>query len=83
MSTKIEQLDLKDILILARENDERATRYLINRYKSMISTIINTEQYFLRCGDRDDLFSEGLIGLTRAIHDFDETKGNAGNFQKT
>ncbi|MGF9890885.1 sigma-70 family RNA polymerase sigma factor [Priestia megaterium] len=82
MSTKIEQLDLKEILIMARENDERATRYLINRYKSMISTIINTEQYFLRCGDRDDLFSEGLIGLTRAIHDFDETKGNAGNFQK-
>jgi RNA polymerase sporulation-specific sigma factor len=82
MSTKIENMDLKEILVLAKKNDERATRYLINRYKSMISTIINTEQFFLRYGDRDDLFSEGLIGLTRAIHDFDETKGNAGNFQK-
>ncbi|MGN5650544.1 MULTISPECIES: sigma-70 family RNA polymerase sigma factor [Bacillus] len=82
MATKIETLDLQEVLMLARENDERATRYLINRYKSMINTIINTEQYFLRSGDRDDLFSEGLIGLTRAIKDFDETKGNAGNFQK-
>ncbi|MGF7535648.1 sigma-70 family RNA polymerase sigma factor [Bacillus mexicanus] len=82
MPTKIEEMDIKDILILARKNDERATRYLINRYKSMISTIINTEQYFLRCGDKDDLFSEGLIGLTRAINDFDETKGKSENFQK-
>lgn len=82
MSTKIENMDLREILMLARQNNERATRYLINRYKSMISTIINTEQYFLRYGDRDDLISEGLIGLTRAMHDFDETKGNAGNFQK-
>lgn len=82
MATKVEKMDLKEILTLARKNDERATRHLINKYKSMISTIINTEQYFLRYGDRDDLFSEGLIGLTRAIHDFDETKGNAGNFQK-
>ena len=82
MATKIEDMNLRDILILAKKNDERATRYLINRYKSMISTIINTQQFFLRYGDRDDLFSEGLIGLTRAIHDFDEAKGNAENFQK-
>jgi RNA polymerase sporulation-specific sigma factor len=82
MANKIETLDLKEVLVLARENDERATRYLINRYKSMINTIINTEQYFLRSGDRDDLISEGLIGLTRAFKDFDESKGNAGNFQK-
>ncbi|MED2737509.1 sigma-70 family RNA polymerase sigma factor [Bacillus toyonensis] len=82
MANKMETLDLKEVLMLARENDERATRYLINRYKSMINTIINTEQYFLRSGDRDDLISEGLIGLTRAFKDFDESKGNAGNFQK-
>lgn len=82
MSKKIEDMDLKDILTLAKQNDERSTRYLINKYRQMIPTIINTEQFFLRYGDRDDLISEGLIGLTRAIQDFDETKGNSGNFQK-
>ena len=81
MSSKFDNMSLKDILTLAKIKDEAANRYLIKRYQSMIITVIN-KGYFLTNGDRDDLFAEGLIGLTRAIQDFDEDKSNGSNFQK-
>jgi RNA polymerase sporulation-specific sigma factor len=79
--SRFDSQDLKITLIQAKNNDQLAIRFLVNKYKSMINTIIN-KGFFLKNGDREDLFAEGLIGLTRAIKDFDEEKGNADNFQK-
>lgn len=79
--SRFDSQDLKLTLIQAKSGDQLAIRFLINQYKSMINTIIN-KGFFLKNGDRDDLFAEGLLGLSRAIKDFDEEKGNADNFQK-
>jgi len=79
--SRFDNQDLKTTLMQAKENDQPAIRYLIRNYQSLINTIINKGLY-LKNGDRDDLFAEGLIGLNRAIKDFDDEKGNAGNFQK-
>lgn len=68
-------------MIEAKNGSDKANRYLIRRYQSMVHTIIN-KGFFLKSGNRDDLIAEGLIGLSRAINDFDETKGNSDTFDK-
>ena len=46
-------------------------------YSRLVSRIVR--QFFLRGGDRDDLYQEGMIGLLKAIRSYDPARSD--NFE--
>src|SRR5690554_7004115 len=63
-----ESLSDEEIVQLARENDDLALEYLINKYKNFVRA--KARSYFLIGADREDIIQEGMIGLYKAIRDF-------------
>lgn len=57
----------------AQEGDHAAVDVLVERYQGAVRG--RAANYFLAGGDREDLCQEGLIGLYKAIRDFDPTIG--------
>ena len=57
---------------LSSAGDKNATEHLLSRYKNTVRT--KARMYFLVGADRDDIVQEGMIGLFKAIRDFDNSK---------
>lgn len=53
----------------AQAGDQRASAELVLRYRSLVRC--KARSYFLVGGDRDDVIQEGMIGLFKAIRDYD------------
>src|SRR5690625_2336526 len=62
----------EEVISQVQEGNETAVEYLINKYERIVRKKANT--YFLIGSDRDDVVQEGLIGLFKAICDYDENK---------
>lgn len=58
----------EDVVEYAREGDDVALEYLINKYKNFVRA--KARSYFLIGADREDIIQEGMIGLYKAIRDF-------------
>ncbi len=58
----------EDVVECAREGDDVALEYLINKYKNFVRA--KARSYFLIGADREDIIQEGMIGLYKAIRDF-------------
>ncbi|KJR96468.1 MAG: RNA polymerase factor sigma-70 [Peptococcaceae bacterium BRH_c4a] len=58
----------EDVVEYAREGDDIALEYLINKYKNFVRA--KARSYFLIGADREDIIQEGMIGLYKAIRDF-------------
>ena len=59
----------EEVVILSR-SENNAMDYLLNKYKGMV--LSNSKSLFILGGDDQDLVQEGMIGLFKAIRDFDE-----------
>jgi RNA polymerase sporulation-specific sigma factor len=55
-------------------NNETSVDHLLQRYKPLVKK--KAAAYFLIGGDRDDLIQEGMIGLYKAIRDYDSSTGS-------
>jgi RNA polymerase sporulation-specific sigma factor len=64
-----EQLEDVDLLAACRNGDDYALRELIDRYRGFARSKSRT--YFLAGADREDVVQEGMIGLYKAIRDYD------------
>ena len=62
----------EDVVEYAREGDDAALEYLINKYKNFVRA--KARSYFLIGADREDIIQEGMIGLYKAIRDFRSDK---------
>lgn len=62
----------EEVLSHVQQGDNVAIEYLINKYEGIVRQKANT--YFLIGSERDDVVQEGLIGLYKAICDYDENK---------
>ena len=62
----------EEIVERARSGDERAIESLLVRYRHYARAKART--YFLAGADRDDIVQEGMIGLFKAIRDFESGK---------
>lgn len=62
----------EELICLVRQGEDGAVDFLMDKYKNMVRGKAKT--LFLIGGDHDDLIQEGMIGLFRAIRDFDETR---------
>jgi len=77
-----EEMSINEIVELAKQGNRSAYHYIFKKYKGIIHSTIKKKNYFLQGGDYDDLFQEGLIGLYKAIRDFDKTHGEFDVFCK-
>lgn len=62
----------EDIIQCVRDGDENALEYMIHKYKSFVRAKART--YFLIGADKEDIIQEGMIGLYKAIRDFNADK---------
>ena len=63
-----ETLSDEDLLLLHRAGDARAEEALYARYKQIVRSKART--YFLIGADREDIIQEGMIGLYKAVVDY-------------
>ncbi|MCR4588413.1 MAG: sigma-70 family RNA polymerase sigma factor [Lachnospiraceae bacterium] len=59
----------EELIAQLREGDESITEYLIIKYKNLVRSRAST--MYILGGDKDDLLQEGMIGLVKAIRDYD------------
>ena len=66
--------ELDDLALVGRvrDGDERALEVLLGRYRNFARS--KARSYFLAGSDREDVVQEGMIGLFKAIRDFDLTQ---------
>ena len=62
-------MDDEQIIAMVNEGNSDALDYLIDKYKNLVKGKAKT--YFLVGGDREDIIQEGMIGLYKAIKDYD------------
>ncbi len=60
------------LVIAAREGNDSALEFLLDKYKNFVR--LKARAYFLIGADWDDLVQEGMIGLYKAIRDYQENK---------
>ncbi|HHU72204.1 MAG TPA: RNA polymerase sporulation sigma factor SigH [Clostridiales bacterium] len=74
-SNQYKNLSDNEIVALIGDGDQPAMDYLLEKYKYLARS--KAKALFLIGGDRDDLIQEGMIGLYKAIRDFDPTKDSS------
>lgn len=67
-----EVMDDEKIICDAREGDPEALEYLIKKYKNFVRA--KARSYFLIGADKEDIIQEGMIGLYKAIRDYNQDK---------
>lgn len=65
----------EEIVRTAKAGDPQALECLIRKYKSFVR--IKARSYFLIGADREDVIQEGMIGLYKAVRDYDKDKINS------
>ncbi len=60
----------ESIAKMAQEGSSTAYEYLINKYKGLARSKATT--YYIVGADRDDVIQEGMIGIFKAIRDYDQ-----------
>ena len=62
----------EDIVIEAKNGNVRAQEYVISKYEGFVKA--KSKSYFLIGADKEDIYQEGMIGLYKAIRDFNYEK---------
>lgn len=60
------------LLEAAQSGDENASSELLKKYRTLVRC--KARSYFLAGGDREDVIQEGMIGLYKAIRDYDPSR---------
>ncbi|MBU5477650.1 RNA polymerase sporulation sigma factor SigH [Eubacterium sp. MSJ-13] len=69
---EFEKMSENDIINLAQKKEDAAMEYLLEKYKPLVRQ--KTRKLFLIDGDKDDLIQEGMIGLFKAVRDYQVEK---------
>ncbi len=62
----------EEIVRLIHNGDKEAQDFLIDKYKRLVR--VKSRLYFIIGADREDIIQEGMIGLYKAIRDFNPEK---------
>jgi RNA polymerase sporulation-specific sigma factor len=68
-ASELEAATDEELVASFRGGEQAAVEALLNRYRGF--TRLKARPYFLAGADRDDIVQEGMIGLYKAIRDFD------------
>lgn len=72
---KFQQYTDEQLISQIKEGDEQALTYLLNRYKPLVNHKVS--KYFMVGAEKEDIIQEGMIGLYKAIRNFDNSKQNS------
>lgn len=64
----------EQIVSLIKQGDEKALSYLLEKYKNLVN--LKVGRYFIIGAEKEDIIQEGMIGLFKAIRNFNEKKQN-------
>ena len=67
-STRFAGLTDEEIVSQAQQHDDAAVEYLLYKYKNFVRS--KARSYFLIGADHEDIVQEGMIGLYKAIRDY-------------
>jgi RNA polymerase sporulation-specific sigma factor len=67
--SQLEELNDNDLVARVRDGDERCLDVLLTKYRNFARS--KARSYFLAGSDKEDVVQEGMIGLFKAIRDFD------------
>ena len=62
----------EELVLMAQNGDDGAQEYLLDKYKSLVRA--KSRAYFLIGADSEDIIQEGMIGLYKAVRDYNEEK---------
>ena len=65
----------EEIVELAKEGDKDSIEYIMDKYKELVT--MKVSRYFIVGAEKEDIFQEGMIGLYKAIKDFNKEKQNS------
>ena len=74
-TNKYMELSDEEIIAKIKDGDEKALTYLLEKYKELVNMKVG--KYFLIGAEREDIVQEGMIGLYKAIKNFNEDKQNS------
>jgi len=69
---RLDRCDEMTLICAAQQGNEAASAVLVSRYKGFVRC--KARSYFLAGADRDDVVQEGMIGLYKAIRDYDPSR---------
>ena len=64
----------EQIISQIKEGDEQALSFLLEKYKDLVNAKVG--KYFIIGAEREDIIQEGMIGLYKAVKNFDSNKQN-------
>ena len=65
----------EDLINIIKSGDKLALEFLIDKYKELVN--MKTSKFFMVGGDKEDIMQEGLIGLYKAIKNYNPEKQNS------
>lgn len=72
-NSKYDNIDDEKLIKLIKENDDKdALNYLLDKYTDLVN--MKVSKYFIVGAEKEDIVQEGLIGLFKAVKNFDKSK---------
>ena len=72
-NSKYDNIDDEKLIKLIKENDDKdALNYLLDKYTDLVN--MKVSKYFIVGAEKEDIVQEGLIGLFKAIKNFDKSR---------
>jgi len=65
----------EELAILAKNGDKESLEYLLKKYVSLVN--MKVSKYFIIGAEKEDIVQEGMIGLYKAVKNFDSEKQNS------
>jgi len=65
----------EELAMLAKNGDKDALEYLLKKYIGLVNVKVN--KYFIIGAEREDIVQEGMIGLYKAVKNFEAGKQNS------
>ncbi len=69
MSRDYERYDDEELIVRLRDGESAITDYIMEKYKNLVRS--KARSMYILGADREDLIQEGMIGLFKAIRDYD------------
>ena len=69
MQTKYDGISDDELIVRLRDGEKEITDFIMNKYKDLVKK--KARSMFILGGDNDDLIQEGMVGLFKALRDYD------------
>lgn len=69
MEKKYENVTDEELIMHLREGETQITDYIMNKYKNLVKS--KAKSMYILGADNEDLIQEGMIGLFKALRDYD------------